>query len=147
MEAWAQKRLLECGSAIYEPLQPEQRVKWPAHLLAFCMRRSPSVPAIAHVAALARVPADWRLAHAAFSDVRKVTLVAERRDEAFEPCLKSLLYVAENTAKVIYNASNASALFDHDAGWWMVPCFKHFLATVAEPEVTDAGVRLLFASD
>ena len=55
--------------------------------------------------------------------------------------------VAENTAKVIYNASNEPAPFDHDAGWWVVPCFEHFLATVAEASATNGGLQLLFGDD
>jgi hypothetical protein len=31
-----------------------------------------------------------------------------------------LLYLAENVAKVTYNASGSRAPFDHNAGWWIL---------------------------
>jgi hypothetical protein len=108
------------------------------------MRCSPSAPAIDRVVELARVPSDWRLAHAAFGDVRQITRVAEGRSGTIDPCLKSLLYLAENTAKVICNASSEPAPFDHDAGWWVVPCFENFLATVAVAVATKGGLELFF---
>lgn len=143
-EAWSQRRFLDCGRALYEPLQPAARVNWAAAILMFCVRYSPSAPAIDRVVELATVPSDWRLAHGAFGDVRKVTLAAEERLSSIDPRFKSLLYVAENAAKVIYNASNEPAPFDHDAGWWVVPCFEHFLATVADGATTKDGLQLLF---
>ena len=146
-EAWAQRRFLDCGRALYEPLKPAARVDWATALLTFSMRYSPTAPVIDRLVELARVSSDWRLAHAAFGDVRKMTLVAEGRGGSIHPRLKNLLYVAENTAKVIYNASNEPAPFDHDAGWWVVPCFEHFLATVAEAAATNGGHQLLFGDD
>jgi len=142
--AWSQGRFLDCGRVICEELSQEELVRWAAGLLKFCMRYGPSVPTIERVAALADAPSDWRFAHAAFSDVRAITLAAERAGASGDPLLKSMLYVAENTAKVIYNASGGPAPFDHDAGWWLVPCFEKFLQAVARPEVADDGHRLLF---
>lgn len=78
-EFWAQGRFLDCGRALYEPRQPAARVNWATALLTFCVRYSPSAPAVDRVVELAKVPSDWRFAHAAFSDVRKMTLLAEGR--------------------------------------------------------------------
>ena len=74
-----------------------------------------------------------------------MTLVAEARDSAIDPALKRLLFVAENTAKVIYNASGEPAPFDADAGWELVPCVEHFLATISVPAATAGGIQLIFA--
>ena len=146
-EAWAAGRFLDCGRALYEPLTPAGRVHWAATVLTFCMRHSASAPAIDRVAELAGIPSDWRLAHDAFGDVRDLTLMAERQGGSIDPRLASLLQVAENTAKVIYNASSEPAPFDHDAGWRVVCCFERFLAIVAMPEVTRRGLELLFGED
>lgn len=73
--------------------------------------------------------------------------MAEGRGGSFDPHLKSFLYVAENTVKAIYNASNEPAPFDHDAGRRVVPCFEHFLAPVAMAAVTKGGLQLLFGED
>lgn len=144
--AWSQGRFLDCGRVLCEELSPEEQVRWATGLLKFCMQYGPSVPSIEHVAALADVPSDWRFAYAAFSDVRAITLAAEQAGASVDPLLKCMLYVAENTAKVIFNASGEPAPFDHDAGWWLVPCFEKFLQAVARPEAADDGRRLLFAS-
>ena len=38
-------------------------------------------------------------------------------NKQFKP--ESYLYLAENTVKVTYNASNGAAPFDSDSGWWI----------------------------
>lgn len=55
-----------------------------------------------------------RRAHAAFSAVRELTLESEAREERASP-RRNLLYVAENAAKVIYNATGPDDPFDLDS--------------------------------
>jgi hypothetical protein len=141
--AWLAGRHLDCGRVIYESLTPHQRVRWASAVLSFCIEHSPSVPAVNNVAALAQDENSWPLAHAAFSSVRAVTLIEEKSPGSLDPRSALLLVVAENTAKVIYNASQAVAPFDHDAGWWLAECFADFIAATQEPEVRSSGTRVL----
>jgi hypothetical protein len=86
----------------------------------------------------------WKEAHAAFQRVRKLTLKAER-SKSTDPIYAGILYVAENAAKVSYNASILGRLdtqsysaqepapFDNDAGWWIVSNLRHVATTVNDP--------------
>jgi hypothetical protein len=141
--AWLAGRHLDCGRVIYESLTPHQRVRWASAVLSFCIEHSPSVPEVNSVAALAQDENSWPLAHAAFSSVRAVTLIEEKSPGSLDPRSARLLAVAENTAKVIYNASQASAPFDHDAGWWLAVCFADFIASTQETELRSLGTSVL----
>ena len=123
-ESWSADPL-RAGTAIYSRVHNDNRPGWAASILAECCERVPKVPeAIAHVLDLSAEAAKWELAHDAFSAVRQLTLAAERRP--IEKRDHLLLYVAENTAKVIYNAFGASAPFDRDSGAWLVRCAKEY---------------------
>jgi hypothetical protein len=109
----------------YSLIPVDDRPKWAAGILYACCGRVSSVPKpISDVLDLAEDSAKWKLAHDAFSGVRQLTLAAERRP--IEKLDNLLLYVAENAAKVIYNASGSSAPFDRDSGAWLVRCAKDF---------------------
>jgi hypothetical protein len=133
-EAWNGDPL-NAGVAIYSCLPKDRRPEWAANILTACCRRVRAVPKpIAHVIDLASAPEKWKLAHDAFSEVRRLTLDAER--QPIETLDHYLLYVAENTAKVIYNASGSSAPFDRDSGAWLVRCAKEFADCANDPPFT-----------
>jgi hypothetical protein len=102
------------------------------------------VPPVDSLAVLASDESSWPLAHAAFSNVRAVTLIEEKAPGTLNRRSARLLFVAENAAKVIYNASQAPAPFDQDAGWWLAKCFADFLAVIKEPETRSSGTEILF---
>ena len=133
-EAW-DAAPLAAGVAIYSCVPKECRSQWAASILAACCRRIGSVPKpVEDVIELATDPERWKLAHGAFSDVRQLTIDAERGPIGkLDHCL---LYVAENTAKVIYNASGSSAPFDRDSGAWLVRCAKEFADCENDPTFT-----------
>jgi hypothetical protein len=55
---------------------------------------------------------------------------AESKDEVYG----GLLYLAENVAKVTYNATNPPDPFDEDAGAWVVSCLRDLVNKVNDPE-------------
>jgi hypothetical protein len=76
-------------------------------------------PEVRDVLEIALTPVRWSDAHRAFQAVRKLVLAAEGRAPATPDVDLGILYLAENVAKVAYNASGCSAPFDHNAGWWV----------------------------
>jgi hypothetical protein len=76
-------------------------------------------PEVEAVREIARSPGRWAEAHAAFSAVRNLVLLVEKRSDERPRPEHGILYLAENVAKVTYNASAPRAPFDHDAGWWI----------------------------
>ena len=127
---------LRTGVAVYSFVSINVRPEWAALILAACCNGVAAVPKpVQHVLELARDSARWKLAHDAFSAVRQLTLAAER-----QPIGKLdhyLLYVAENAAKVIYNASGSSAPFDEDCGAWLVRCAKEFADCAKDASFTE----------
>ena len=135
-EAWNADPL-GTGVAVYSRVPNDHRPEWAASILhACCGRVSTNPKPIEHVMHLAPDSANWKLAHDAFSGVRQLTLAAERRP--IENTDHYLLYVAENAAKVIYNASGSSAPFDQDSGAWLVRCAKEFADCVNDPTFTTS---------
>ena len=133
-DSW-QKDALCVGVTIYSRVPDNRRPEWAASILTTCCARVSVVPKpITDVIELASEPAKWQLAHSAFSAVRELTLAADSR--LIKNITNRLLYVAENAAKVIYNASRSSAPFDRDSGAWLVRCAKEFADSIDDVSFT-----------
>ena len=66
----------------------------------------------------------WRWGHSALDEVRRLTLRYEdskSKDEVYG----GLLYLAENVAKVTYNATNPPDPFDDDVDAWVAVSYTH----------------------
>ena len=117
--AWRSGEPVLAGRLFFEALEVKQRPAWAARILAVALSRV-DAPAAAHfVLELAADEDRWGEAHAAFDAVRDLTLKQERAGAQRDELLYGVLFVAENCAKVIFNASGRPAPFDHDSGWWL----------------------------
>lgn len=148
---WREGRAVDAGRLLFERIPDDSAPRWAAEILDFCRHRIGSLPAVDDVAAVARDPSRWPRAHAAFAAVRQLLLAAER-DPAADPARISLLHLAENTAKVAYNASRPTppysaahpAPFDEDAGWWIAENVRRIADHLRDPEFeTQAWDRLV----
>lgn len=137
-DVWATDPL-RAGEVLYDQICSEDRPRWAAEILATCANCLTTVPkAVTHVISIGRSRwrFRWRNGHTAFSQVRRLTLQAEARRD--EDTTHYLLYVAENAAKVIYNASDPVDAFDKDSGAWLVRCAYDFAARHGNERITDA---------
>jgi hypothetical protein len=135
-EEWNANPLL-AGVTIYRSVPNDRRPQWAAAILEACCNRVRSVPEpVQHVLELGRNASHWKLAHDAFSGVRQLTLAAERGP--MDRLSHYLLYVAENAAKVVYNASGSSAPFDSDCGAWLVRCAREFADCENDPQFAES---------
>ena len=130
-EHWQKGQSLAVGRLIFESVPAEVRPKWAAGILKASLARSgiSSHPIFDKVLDSADVEGDWGKAHDAFSKIRERTLQLESLSEQSEEgnLLLRNLYLAENVAKVIYNAANPPDAFDEDSGWWIAVCLKSIL--------------------
>jgi len=127
----------------FQPRESTLRPAWAAEILDLACSQLPAVPIpVQAVAAIARDPKRWREARAAFDAVRSLTL-AEERLHAGGRVYACLLYVAENAAKVVYNATGPLAQFDVDCGNWLVVCMRQFADAIGSPEFADRVRALL----
>jgi hypothetical protein len=139
-EAWRGGRPVEAGRVLYERLARKDRPAWALAVLDACYADQANIPReVEAVREIARDPSRWTEAHDAFSAVRRLVLRNEKRTAVPTDVADGLLYLAENVAKVTYNASGASAPFDHDAGWWVASCARWVVERSPDPEL-DARV-------
>jgi len=133
---WSSGDPLKAGRLIYEHLPNDLRPQWAASILNLCRSLIPSIPAIDAIHEIALDRSRWKEAHAAFQHVRDLTLKAEE-SKLTDPIYAGVLYVAENTAKVTYNASGQPAPFDEDSGWWLVSNLRYVVDRVNNREFEE----------
>jgi hypothetical protein len=140
---WRGGRPLDSGKVVYEALEPGQRPGWAGSLLRFAI--GAVVAPLGEIAAaipLATDPTRWHEGYTLFERIRQHTVRAEATLSAGDPQL-ALLHLAENTAKVAYNASGGPRPFDHDAGWWLVANLFDIAATAPDRSFSERALDLV----
>ena len=133
MVLWNAGQAMAAGELICTQIPDAVRPFWAARILDLCRRRIRSPFAVYVVCFIAKRHLFWRWGHAAFGEVRRLTLRYEygkSKDEVYG----GLLYLAENVAKVTYNATNPPDPFDDDAGAWVVSCLRYLVDKINDPE-------------
>ncbi len=107
--------------------------------------RLPSVPEAVHkLAEIAQDPSSWSLARGLFSELRHRLLEIEKTPAKFEPHLIGVLCLAENVAKLTYNASGGPAPYDADSAYWL-PQNVRYIIEHSEHEIdVDEVLSMLF---
>ena len=145
--AWAAGQHLRAGELIYDCIPVRRRPLWAARVLEiFCAHVSPP-RAVCNVLEIAATSKRWREAHDAFTAVRRLTLQQEKLGDEKDPLAYGLLHLAENVAKVAYNASDPAAPFDDDAGWWIAQNTNWLLKQIQDSRLADSVIEALFASN
>lgn len=142
---WEAGETERAARAIYDALPDGRRPGWAADVLELACSRLPAAPepvqAVLEIGRARRL----RAAHAAFSAVRGLTLAADR--EGRGGVYAAVLGIAEDAAKVMYNASGVRepvargvpAPFDEECGYWLA-CGLAYLARMAgSPEFAQAA--------
>jgi hypothetical protein len=138
---WNAARATEAGALICTHIPDAVRPFWAARILELCRGRVRSPLAVRAVCFIAKRPCLWPWGHVAFDEVRCLTLRWERgkkTDEAYG----GLLCLAENVAKVTYNATSPCDPFDDDAGAWVVSCLRYLVDTIQDPEFETRAWQL-----
>src|SRR6185503_4552924 len=99
--------------------------------------RCEEVPEVSNLIEIARHPTRWSEAHSCFGALRRLTLAAEQEKPSTKTNHLFLLYLAENIAKLTYNAGGYPAPFDPDSGWWIPQNLKHIIDQVNHPGFTS----------
>jgi len=146
-DLWKTGDHLESGRVLFENLPKDEQVTWAVAILDFTTEwLDVWMCGIWELKRVARKRRRWRAAHQAFTKIRGTTLRLERR-KTLTPVQERMLcqcFVAENVAKVIYNATDPIDPFDEDSGWWIVPCLKSCIDCLAMPEFDEAVTSMLF---
>ena len=134
----------DTGKIVYEALEPSRRPSWAASLLEFALGRVAAPTVVGTTILIAREPGRWLEARSVFEELRGHTLKVEA-SKTSDIDLLSILHLAENTAKVTYNASGLPAPFDRISGWWVASNLFDVATALADPDFADKALDLLVA--
>jgi len=140
-DLWNANHPLEVGRLLFERIPREARPAWAAEILEVARGRIPPIPEVEAVIVFARSPETWgngsdsksREAHNFFGAVRQYALKHKSKDTL----LQNVLSLAENVAKVTYNAYGYGAPFDHNAGWRIAANLKNIIMTSSDAEFAE----------
>lgn len=123
--AWDAGDLLLAGSEILAAIAPEDRPRWVTNVLSFLRSRYPATEFLDEIISIGKDQRRFAEAHGAFERLRDRTLRFEALGLAVEAMRpeEHALYIGENAAKVLYNASDPPDPFDKDSGAWLAKCF------------------------
>jgi hypothetical protein len=132
-EYWNGGQPFEAGKVIFEKMPNEFRPRWASGILRLLLARSGIQSSLfEQVLRTADQQRLWGNGHRAFSNLRKATLELlelqkRQRLTKEQELLAALLSLAEQVAKVTYNAARPHDEFDEDSGWWLAAGLKGFV--------------------
>lgn len=110
----------EAYTTMANKLPKKFRARFAAVALECCLDRMPGQAQLFDIVRIRKNPERWDQAHLAFEGLRRdVTLKYEAQSlRSDDPCY-ALLFVGENAARVIYNATAPADPFDDDSVEWL----------------------------
>ncbi|QDU45271.1 hypothetical protein Mal52_37630 [Symmachiella dynata] len=132
---WEDDRGYDAGRLICEHISPQVQPLWGGRILCFMMQRAKvSDPVLDCVKRLSMTPSEWGNGHDVFTKVREVTLQHDKlsKESSADETLSWILAVAEQTAKVSYNATFPQDEFDDDSAAWIIACLRGFASVMNE---------------
>lgn len=131
---WNSEQYMELGKRILDPMPLHQQPIWAARILKLVYEHSGlKHEAIETLLEISSNPDQWKMAKPHFSVIRRVLLeFDQKRTRKYvlseeEKSLCGMLVLAEQTAKVTYNATDPFDEFDEDSGYWLVPLLHGFV--------------------
>jgi hypothetical protein len=145
---WKGGDYLNAGKALFTRVPAPKRGEWACRVLRDAAPAGRfAVPAVQELLDLCENPQPGHSAKAVFSSIRASTLKLERLSSRTreQDVLLDYLYLAENVAKVVYNATQPHNPFDEDAGWWITVCLRALLESDAVANWEQEAWRSLAA--
>jgi len=122
---------------VYERLPRDARPRWAGTILDLCRRRFPRVREVDELYFVTCDPTHWDRARQSLDAIRALSLSGTASFSG-----ASLLFrLAEDTAKVTYNASAGSAPQDHNAGWRVAKDLHAICQLLGDPKFSDEAAR------
>lgn len=146
---WDAERGYDAGVLICKHINLQQQPLWAANVLRFMIQRAGMYhPIVERAEQLAKDPSKWKQGHDIFSEVRKVTLVHDEqsKETSADNILAWILSVAEQTAKVSYNATSPPDEFDEDSAAWIIACLRGFASTMNDGRILDEAWQIAYGS-
>ncbi len=122
---WDSSQSLKAGEILYEHIRPIHRPVWAKEVLELSIPLAVRIKEVEEVLRITKDPERWKEAHDAFLTVRDLILKVE--GTGVDSIYMGILFLAENVAKVTYNASGEPAPFDHNSGYWIVSNLRYIV--------------------
>lgn len=135
---WNEDCAYQSGELIVGSMPAGARPVWAATMLHHVLRYVTYTPEFDEVVDIAQHSGRWFEALDVFHRVRTL-----RQEATRDPVYDTVAALAENVAKVTYNASNPTVPFDSDAGPRAVADFKRILDAVADPALCSRAWPLV----
>lgn len=128
----------EAYTAMANKLPRKSRARFAAVALEFCLDRLPGQAQLFDIVRIGKNPEHWDQAHVAFDRLRRdVTLKYEAQSpRSDDPCY-ALLFVGENAARVIYNATSPADPFDDDSAEWLFRVLANLAKVLNAQDLAD----------
>jgi len=136
LEFWSMNDSEAACRMLYERVSRKHFPTWASRILKLAQARlATPCPPVERLLRLIDHPQEWRDAHDAFSELRKVVLKLDkvRKRTSDQELLLTVLVLVEKIAKVIYNLSDPVHEFNEDAGW-QIPAFLREIAIQLKDE-------------
>ncbi len=135
----------QAGRIIFESLSAADQPIWAISILKLAIARvNIESPPIHNLLRIADDATQWPQTHDAFSMLRDEVLFLEKPRALSDKDERVLqLYLAENVAKVIYNATKPTDEFDEDAGWWIARCLRDLVDFLQDEQFTRDAWSIL----
>ena len=145
IDAWLTGSPLEAGRLAFEALAPQRQPAWAATVLRAALQTwKGQLPVADQVLSIAEEESRWPDGRDAFQAVRHEVISLERKGR-IDPVTEATLLLAENAAKVTYNAASShKQAFDPDSGWWIASCARALVDAVASKDVESMMISALF---
>jgi len=118
---------LKAGEMLAKAVPAQEQPRWAANLLELVAYQYPVPQTVSELIKVAKDPKKWPSARTLFGELRNKLLEIEKTPSKFEQHLVGVLYLAENVAKLTYNASGGSAPYDADSAWWIPQNVRYVL--------------------
>ncbi len=127
----------EAYKAMANQLPKRACARFAAVALEYCLERLPGQAQLFDIVRIGKDPERWDQAHLAFDALRDVTLKCEARTPASDDPGYALLFVGENAAKVIYNATSPVDPFDDDSAEWLFRVLADLAQILRSQDLAD----------
>jgi len=132
---WDNEQHMELGKRILEAMPLHQQPRWAGRILTLVYQTSGLThETIDSLLTIIDNPEQWKMAKPQFTVIRDYFLtLSEKRDRGTitpeENAINGTLVMAEQVAKVTYNATSPFDEFDEDSGYWIVKLLPGFIRT------------------
>jgi hypothetical protein len=140
--AWHREDLAAC-SDLAVGLSADALAIFAGAALKACLAELPGPQELSAIAEVGKDRRRWSEAHLAFDAARDLTLKYEESTPSTDDPNYVLLFVAENAARVIYNATSPSDPFDDDSATWLLRSLARFVRVTGSAELEHRVWQLL----